>query len=56
MKQNKIILLKAEYVIGFKNNHHVIYQPGVVVYKNENIIFVGQEYKGHYDEMHDFGL
>lgn len=56
MKQNKIILLKAEYVIGFKNNHHVIYQPGVVVYKNENIIFVGQDYKGHYDEMHDFGL
>lgn len=57
MKTHKFIQLKAEYVIGFENGKHVIYQPGIVVYQDENIIYVG---KGPFlrpiDEEYDYGL
>jgi 8-oxoguanine deaminase len=49
-------LIRAAFVIGFENGGHVIHHPGVVVYENERIRFVGRDYPGPVDETRDAGL
>lgn len=46
----KKIKLSANYVIGYKDGRHVIYEPGVVVYQGNTILYVGSSYDGDVDE------
>lgn len=44
------IQLKARFVVGYEEGHHVFYEQGVVVYKDDRIVFVGKTYQGSVDE------
>ena len=54
--QQKTTLLKGKYVIGYDGERHVIYEDGEVAYRGSDIVFVGHDYPGAYDEVWDAGL
>ncbi len=47
--------IKSKYVIGYDGNDHEIILNGEVVYKDEEIIYVGKNYYGMVDEEADYG-
>lgn len=51
---SKITKLSAKFVIGFQQGEHVLFSPGVVVYQNDRILYVGNQYAGEFDEHHSF--
>ncbi|MFV0395147.1 MAG: amidohydrolase family protein, partial [Coprobacillaceae bacterium] len=54
MRTNKT-KLSADYVVGFMNDQHVIYNPGVVVYQGSDVLYVGNKYMDEVDESYDYG-
>lgn len=50
-------LLKAKYVIGYdpQTENHSIITPGEVVFQDEQIIFIGKNYREEVDESMDLG-
>lgn len=51
----KIIRLKAAWVVGYRDGDHCLYQGGEVVWQGERILFVGFDYPGRVDEEIDAG-
>jgi cytosine/adenosine deaminase-related metal-dependent hydrolase len=52
MKRKKI---RAEFVIGYRDDDHVIFKDGEVVFENNEVIFVGHDYPDPVDEVVDAG-
>ena len=50
-----VIKMKAQCVIGYQNGRHVVYEDGEVVYRGDQILFVGHNYLGDVDETWDCG-
>lgn len=47
--------INAEFVIGFQNGDHIIYEDGEVVFENDQIVFVGHDYPDPVDKLIDAG-
>lgn len=47
--------LKAKYVIGYHEEDHVLLTNGEVVYEEQSIVYVGNEYDGVVDEIIECG-
>ena len=47
--------VRAKYIIGYKDNDHVIYKDGEIVYEGDTIIFVGHDYSEEVDQTIDAG-
>lgn len=47
--------ITGKYVVGFKDDDHVIIENGEVVYKDDQIVYVGQNYEGEVDESVNVG-
>ena len=54
MMKGKIIKLTAQFVVGFEETHHVIYEQGEVVYQGNTILYVGKKYEGNVNEIREF--
>lgn len=46
-------LVKAKYIIAFNGKEHVLLNNGQLVFENEQIIYIGDNYPGHYDTLID---
>lgn len=47
--------LRARWVIGYRDNSHVILENADVVFHGDTIVFVGHDYTGDDDVFHDYG-
>jgi len=47
--------VKAQYIVGFEENDHVIYENGELVYENDRVMYVGHQYPGDVDRVIDAG-
>lgn len=47
--------IAAEFVIGFKNNDHIVYKNGEIVFEDDRILFVGHDYHAPVDTEIDAG-
>ncbi|MDY6846651.1 MAG: chlorohydrolase family protein [Chloroflexota bacterium] len=47
--------IKAQYVIGYQGNDHVIFENGELVYEDDRVIYVGHHYPGDVDQSMDAG-
>lgn len=47
--------ISAHYIIGYRNNSHVIYQNGEMLYENDRILEVGTHVRGSWDNHVDLG-
>lgn len=54
MGMNKVIKIKARYVVAFEQGGHVVYEHGELVYQGDTIIFVGKSYHGKVDEIKEW--
>ncbi|MEZ5774721.1 MAG: chlorohydrolase family protein [Hyphomicrobiaceae bacterium] len=49
------ISLRADYVIGYRGDGHVLFSPGEVVFKGGVIEFAGRRFPGRVDRSIDYG-
>jgi len=46
-------MIEGKYVVGFNGKEHVLLKDGVVVYEEDNIVYVGKNYTGQADMIVD---
>ncbi|QKJ85024.1 amidohydrolase family protein [Paramixta manurensis] len=51
----RVIRLRAAWVVGYRNGDHCLVADGEVVWQGERILFVGRDYSGQVDEEIDAG-
>lgn len=51
---NRLIKLKARFVVGFEAGTHVVYEPGELVYQGDSIVYVGKQYDQIVDETRSY--
>ncbi|MDI9221063.1 chlorohydrolase family protein [Pantoea sp. EA-12] len=52
---DKVIRLRAAWVVGYQAGDHCLYANGEVVYQGDRILFVGHDYSGAVDEDNHLG-